>query len=152
MRIKAIVLSLALVIDFSIHAITVKVFSGSVGAEVSGIDLSQGIEKEEISLIRQLLHDRLVIVVKNQNLSAEQQVFVTSLFGDVEIAWDKKNRHINDCHVHVINNGGAKKNPNYVSSTYFWHWDKSFIRYPTSISFAFFQVNLSHKEWALQNS
>lgn len=56
----------------------------------------------------------------------------------MEIAWDKKNRHINDCHVHVINNGGAKKNPNYVSSTYFWHWDKSFIRYPTSISFAFF--------------
>lgn len=51
MRIKAIILALALVIDFSSHAVAVKVFSGSIGAEVSGIDLSQGVEKEEISLI-----------------------------------------------------------------------------------------------------
>ena len=134
----------------STHATIVKIFPGSIGAEITDMDLSSGIKNEEVDLIRHLVHDRLVIVIRDQNLTAQQQAFITKQFGDVEIAWDKKNRHPDDCRVHVIKNDGAKFNPNYISSTYFWHWDKSFIRYPTSFSFAFFPSSPSQMALELQ--
>ena len=137
-RLKFLFYFLSTVISVAVNAVTITEIPGSIGVEICGMDLSQGITPEEVALIRQLAYDRLVVVIKDQNLDAEQQVLITKQFGDIEIAWDKQNRHPKDCHVHVITNDGAKKNPNYISSTYFWHWDKSFIKYPTSLSFAFF--------------
>lgn len=125
--------------------IQIRNIAGSIGVEILGMDLSSEIRPEEVNLIGKLLQERLVVVIKNQNITAEQQTYITSKFGDVEIAWDKKNRHPNDPRVHVITNEGTKKNPNYISSTYFWHWDKSFIRYPTRLSFAFFPTKAQPK-------
>lgn len=137
-KLTLFIFSITMIFSTSTYAAVVKVFPGSIGAEIIEMDLSCGMKSEEVELIRHLVHDRLVVVIRNQNLTAQQQVSITKQFGDIEIAWDKKNRHPDDCRVHVIKNDRAILNPNYVSSTYFWHWDKSFIRYPTSFSFAFF--------------
>ncbi|MGB7128801.1 MAG: TauD/TfdA family dioxygenase [Candidatus Rhabdochlamydia sp.] len=127
---------------FSINNETTEIqmnqLSETLGVEVIGLDLSLGIKTEEVNALKTLLAKYLVVVIRNQHLSVQQQTDITRCFGDLEAAWNNENRHRKDDYVYVITNNILKQNPNYKSPTYFWHWDKNFIRYPTSISFAFF--------------
>lgn len=125
-------------INFSMHASTLQQIPGPIGVEIYDMDLSQGITTNEVQWIKQLLNDRLVVIIRNQNLTAKQQSLITSQFGDMEIAWNKKNRHPEECHLYVSNNQGAKRHSEYTNPTVYWHWDKSFIQYASSVCFAFY--------------
>ena len=56
--------------------------SGTLGVEVTGIDLAEGVSSKEASLLQAALRDRLVMVIKNQNLSPKQYVEGIKVFGD----------------------------------------------------------------------
>ena len=56
--------------------------SGTLGVEVTGIDLAEGVSSKEASLLQAALRDRLVMVIKNQNFSPKQYVEGIKVFGD----------------------------------------------------------------------
>ena len=56
--------------------------SGSIGAEISGIDLSQTHSDATIAELRQALLDHLVIVFRDQTLTPQQQLDFSRRFGD----------------------------------------------------------------------
>ena len=59
--------------------------TGTLGAEVSGVDLSQPLDDELIAEIRQALLDNLVIFFRDQNITPEQQIAFGRRFGKLHI-------------------------------------------------------------------
>ncbi len=56
-----------------------------IGAEVSGIDLSQPLQPEEFEVVNRALMDNLVIFFRDQTISREQQLNFGRLFGKIHI-------------------------------------------------------------------
>ncbi len=56
-----------------------------LGAEIRGIDLSQPLSESSSSIIRQALIDHCVVVFRGQNLSEQNQLDFTKLFGKPEV-------------------------------------------------------------------
>lgn len=63
----------------SIHPMT-----GALGAELSGVDLSQELSDDLVARIRQALLDHLVIFFRDQDLSPERQIAFAKRFGPLE--------------------------------------------------------------------
>jgi len=59
-----------------------KPLADALGVEVRGIDLSEPVLDEVVETLKQSLRDRLVLVVRDQNLSAEQYLSAVRLFGE----------------------------------------------------------------------
>ena len=58
--------------------------AGMLGAEISGICLSEELSDECIAQIRQALLDHLVVFFRDQELTPEQQIAFAKRFGDLE--------------------------------------------------------------------
>ena len=65
--------------------IQVRPISGTIGAEISGVDVSQALPDEFIADIRQALLDHLVIFIRDQDITPAQQVAFVSRFGEPDI-------------------------------------------------------------------
>ena len=63
-------------------ALSLKPLADALGVEVRGIDLSEPVPNEVVETLKQSLRDRLVLVVRDQNLSAEQYLSAVRLFGE----------------------------------------------------------------------
>ena len=63
---------------------TVKPLSGVLGAEISGIDLSQKLSTELFHIIHQAFLDHHVLVFRNQTLTPEQQMRFGRCFGELD--------------------------------------------------------------------
>ena len=61
----------------------VKLLSGALGAEVSGIDLKDSSEKN-FKVINNLLLEHKVIFFRNQKITAEEQLALAKHFGPLE--------------------------------------------------------------------
>lgn len=55
-----------------------------LGAEITGIDLSQPVSDDDFARIVNVLHEREVIVFKRQDITAEQHIAFSRRFGDLE--------------------------------------------------------------------
>lgn len=60
------------------------------GAHIRGVDLSQPLTAADFERIRDTLHERVVLVFHDQNLTAEQQIAFSERFGPPELPW----RHV----------------------------------------------------------
>ena len=58
--------------------------AGSLGAEISGIDLSGDLSDDQIGEIRQALLDHLVVFFRAQSLTPQRQIMLGRRFGDLE--------------------------------------------------------------------
>ncbi len=58
--------------------------SGSLGAQVEGMDLRSDLDDETVAGLRRLLLDRLVLVFPDQNLSSDEQRTLMAHFGEIE--------------------------------------------------------------------
>ncbi len=58
--------------------------SGALGAEISGVNLSENLSDETIQEIRQALLDYLVIFFRDQELTAEQHLAFARRFGELD--------------------------------------------------------------------
>ena len=63
-------------------SLSLKPLADALGVEVRGIDLSEPVPDEVVETLKQSLRDRLVLVVRDQNLSAEQYLSAVRLFGE----------------------------------------------------------------------
>ncbi len=106
----------------------VKRIASALGAEISGIDLCQDLQAEEIELIRQLLRDHQVIFFRNQPITPARQAQLANHFGDL--------------HIHPIY-PSSPENPevmvldtelNDLRDNALWHTDVTFIQTPPMAS------------------
>jgi taurine dioxygenase len=110
---------------FSISKIKVRQLSGSIGAEISGIDLRQDLNPDSAQWLRQKFLDHLVIFFRDQHLNLDQYMafakamgepteypFVKGLDGYPCIIEVKKLEH------ETVNFGGI------------WHSDTSYLEIP----------------------
>ena len=65
--------------------LTVKKFSGSAGADVTGVDLSQEVSDEVLAEIRAALLDNLVICIRDQHFSPAQQLAFARRWGEIHL-------------------------------------------------------------------
>jgi taurine dioxygenase len=63
--------------------ITVEKLHPSLGAQITGVDLSKPVDADTAAAIRKAFDDNIVIVVRNQNLNEEQQLAAAQMFGKV---------------------------------------------------------------------
>ena len=63
--------------------ITVQPISGSIGAEISGIDVAASLDDETIAEIRQALLDHLVIFFRDQELPVDRHKAFSRRFGEL---------------------------------------------------------------------
>ncbi len=66
-------------------SIDVLPLTGAIGAEISGVDISEPLPAETIGEIRQALLDHLVIFLRDQQITPEQQIAFVSRFGEPDI-------------------------------------------------------------------
>ena len=64
-------------------SLTITPFSAPLGAEVTGIDLRQSLDKDTIDRIYAAWLDHLVLVFRDQELSKDQQVEFAAQFGTI---------------------------------------------------------------------
>jgi len=59
--------------------------TGGLGAEVSGLDLSQGLSGDQLDEVRRALLNHLVLVFRDQELDADQLIALGHAFGDLHV-------------------------------------------------------------------
>lgn len=67
------------------NSIRITAVSGAVGAEITGVDLSEPLHDEARATIRRTLADRGVVFFRDQSLTPEQHIAVARQFGDINI-------------------------------------------------------------------
>jgi taurine dioxygenase len=120
----------------------VKPLPEALGAEVIGLEPKALHDSDIISELRRSLCDHLVLIVRDQQLGLEGQVDLTRIFGEPELAWDRRSRHPDNSYIQVMNSAPRPVSAP-VSSSQYWHTDGSFLPCPPSATFLAVQ-NLPH--------
>jgi taurine dioxygenase len=63
----------------------VQKIAGSLGAEVRGVDLSQDVSEEVLAEIRMALLDNLVIAIRDQSITPDQQLAFARRWGEIHL-------------------------------------------------------------------
>jgi taurine dioxygenase len=106
------------------------------GAEITGADLSRPLSPPLKALILRALRDHHVLVIRDQELSQEQQHAFTRHFGELE----EHVARLSDPRygiVHSVTNFDDDGNPTETPDTrgnYFWHTDKSYHSVPSFLT------------------
>jgi taurine dioxygenase len=108
---------------------------GSLGAEFVGLDLSEALAPEHVSLVRAALLERGVIVFRGQHLTDEEQVRFTRYFGNpVEHVRKQRERRVKE--IFIISN--VKENGEPIgalgSDLIDFHSDLSYLPKPGTIT------------------
>lgn len=104
-----------------------------LGASISDLDLSQVDLSSVAAELRRLLCEHLVLLIRGQVLSMDQQIALTTSFGDIEPVWDAPDRHPDNPQIHVVSNA-LRREKNYRSSSQVWHTDRSFMPHPSVVT------------------
>ena len=101
--------------------------SGTLGAEITGFNLSKPIDDQAFAEVRQAFHENLVILMPRQEITPDQLVIFTEKFGPVEPHPLGSRRGLEDHpQVMVLENKPGKSGPR----NDFWHSDISFGEVP----------------------
>ena len=111
--------------------IGVRPASGTLGAEISGVDLSRQLDDDVFAEIRQAFLEHLVIFFRDQTIDPAHHVAFTERFGAIE-PHPLGSRHGLDEHpaVMVLENRPGKLG----ARNDFWHSDISFAERPPALS------------------
>jgi taurine dioxygenase len=112
------------------RTVLVKPLDQSFGAEVRGLSQNQLLDPDVASVLRNALHEHLLLIVRDQRLSVAGQVNLARIFGQPEKAWDVKSHHPESPYVQVMNSASRPAAADRTSSQ-FWHTDGSFLPCPT---------------------
>jgi taurine dioxygenase len=67
------------------NALNIRPVSGAVGAEITGVDLSEALPAGVRDIIRQTLADRGVVFFHDQHLTPDQHIALARQFGDINV-------------------------------------------------------------------
>ena len=107
--------------------IDVKLLSGALGAEISGINLKDS-SKENCNKINNLLLEHKVLFFRNQNISSEEQIAIANCFGSLEKHIYVKGREKYPEIVRIIKGPNEKHQWGET-----WHTDVSYNVKPTKV-------------------
>ncbi len=113
--------------------VLVEQLAESVGAEVSGVDLSRPLEAGDLSAIRKAHLDLSVVVFRDQRLTPEQHIAFSSHFGDFEIHVMAQFLLPGHPEVLVISNdkNDAGEAIGIEDAGRYWHSDLSYLKEPS---------------------
>ncbi len=113
-------------------AMTVSPLSDALGAEITGIDLSQPLDGATFKDIREIYHQRQVIAFRDQSLDPEQQIAFSRRFGDLEI--HISHEYLLPDHPEIMVLSNRKVDGEYigiVEAGSDWHSDLSYMERPS---------------------
>lgn len=106
-----------------------------LGAEVSGLDVSNTLSGDVIDQLRRLIHDRAVVTLRGQNLTPRQQVDFGRYFGAPEEHLLTQYLLPGHPELLVVSNIIENGSPiGIVDAGSSWHTDMSYARQPTYLS------------------
>lgn len=116
--------------------ITVRKVSPTIGAVVSGVDLSQPLTNETFDRLYDLFNEHSVLCLPGQTLSVEQHVAFSRRFGELEQHVLKEDLLEGHPEIYILSNkmrdgqrvGRAK-------AGWYWHTDLSYQKNPSKASF-----------------
>ncbi|MEK9672675.1 MAG: TauD/TfdA family dioxygenase [Rhodospirillaceae bacterium] len=112
--------------------ITVTPKTGCIGAEITGVDLSEGLDNETFDAVIQAFHDHLVLVFPNQDLTPAQQSRFSQKFGPAEPhPYGARVGFEDTPEVIILENRPDKRG----ARNDFWHSDISASEKPPAVSF-----------------
>ena len=109
----------------------VRPLSDALGAEVSGIDVSK-IDEATFGTLRDIFHDNLVLVVKDQHLSPAEQTAFSRRFGEIQYHISPEYLMKDQREVMILSN--EKEDGKYIGlpdGGSEWHSDHSYVDQPT---------------------
>ncbi|WP_349976026.1 TauD/TfdA family dioxygenase [Pseudomonas sp. WHRI 8519] len=110
----------------------IRPFSGAVGAEIIGLDLTKPVNAEDFSLIHRAHLDHHVLVLRDQRISPEQQIAFSRRFGQLQIHVLKQFLLTGHPEIlivsNIIENG---QNIGLGDAGKFWHSDLSYKALPS---------------------
>ncbi len=113
-------------------AMTVKPLSDALGAEITGIDLSQPVDDATFADIRDVFHDRQMIVIRDQKLDPDQQIAFSRRFGDLEIHISRE--YLLDGYPEILVLSNRQVDGQYIGLLQAgkdWHSDLSYLERPS---------------------
>ena len=116
--------------------ITIKKLATHLGAEISGVDLSQPLSDEDFAKISRAFFDNQVVVFRNQKITPEQQVAFTRRFGVLEQHVRKEHRLEGYPEILIVSNvlNDQGKAIGVEDAGRFWHSDLSYKQTPSLLS------------------
>ncbi len=108
-------------------SVAVNPLSPALGAEITGADLTRPAAEVEVAALRRALLDHLVVVVRDQALSPDDQIALSARFGDLE-AHDNA-QFLKDGHPEILVLSNARLNGRAIGvadAGDAWHSDLSF--------------------------
>jgi len=107
----------------------------AVGAEIRGVDLSQGIDDPTFAEIDAALSAHAVIFLRDQRITPQQQVDFSRRFGEIEInAFSKYALKENPAVLVVSNIKENGKDIGYADAGSHWHTDMSYTKTPPRLT------------------
>jgi len=127
--------------------ITVTRVGKHLGAEISGIDLSQPLDDNTFAQVASAFFDNEVVFFRNQTLTPEQQIAFTRRFGVLEAHVRKESRLANHDEIFVLSNkvDANGKAIGAQDAGRYWHSDLSYKREPSLLS-ALYAVEVPIKD------
>ena len=111
----------------SFQSLTVRPVAGALGAEIEGLDLSRPLSNTAATELRQAFTDNLVLFFRNQQLTPEQHLSVSRLFGPlVRMPYVKHMEDYPDI-IAVLKEADERKISTFGNA---WHSDFSFLEEP----------------------
>lgn len=106
-----------------------------LGAEVTGVDLSQPIDDSTFQQIEDVFHDRGVIVIRDQKLTPEQHVAFSRRLGNLEIHVATQYLKPDIPEILVVSNVVEDgRNIGLADAGQYWHSDLSYVANPSRCS------------------
>lgn len=127
--------------------ITVKKIGKHLGAEISGVDLSQPLNDDTFAQVAHAFFDNEVVFFRNQKLTPERQVAFTRRFGELEQHVRKESRLEGYPEILIISNllDGNGKAIGAQDAGRFWHSDLSYKREPSLLS-ALYSIEVPRRD------
>ncbi len=125
----------------------VKKLGRHLGAEVTGLDLSQAVDEATFQAFSKVFFENEVVVIKNQKITPEQHIHFTKRFGILEAHVRKESRHEGHDEIFVLSNieGPDGKPIGAIDAGRFWHSDLSYKEHPSMLS-ALYSVEIPVRE------
>ncbi len=118
-----------------------------LGAEISGVDLSQPLDDNTFAQIANAFFDNEVAFFRNQNITPAQQIAFTRRFGILEAHVRKESRLGGHDEIFILSNklDASGKAIGAQDAGRFWHSDLSYKREPSMLS-ALYSVEVPVKD------
>ena len=107
----------------------------ALGAEITGLDLSQPLPDDLFARVVQAFHDHEVVVFREQELTPEQQIAFSGRFGEIDV--NVRSRYTRPGHpeIFVVSNIIENGQPIGVTDAgRYWHTDHCYVQKPSRCS------------------